>query len=98
MKNKYYKTVAGLFIVLMIASCSSSGTSRVSYGVGVGYGGYYGGGPWRGHPGYPVYIGGGGGPGIPNFPDGPSAEQLPDFGMPDAGTMDMGMDMGGFDF
>jgi hypothetical protein len=98
MKNRYYKTVAGLIIVLMIASCSSNGTSRVSYGVGVGYGGYYGGGPWRGHPGYPVYIGGGGGPDIPDFPDGPSAEQLPDFGMPDAGAMDMGMDMGGFDF
>ena len=71
-----------------------SGRSRVSYGVGVGYGGYYGGGPWRGYSGYPpVYVGGGGG--YPDIPDGPSAAQLPDFGMPDAGMMD---DMGGFDF
>ena len=40
-----------------------------------------------------LYVGGGGG--YPDIPDGPSASQMPDFGMPDAGMMD---DMGGFDF
>jgi hypothetical protein len=98
MNRKYYKLLAALITLLIIASCSGSGGTRVSYGVGVGYGGYYGGGPWRGHSGYPVYIGGGGRPDIPHIPDGPSAVQLPEFGMPDAGGMDMGMDMGGFDF
>jgi hypothetical protein len=75
---------------LVLASCSGSGRTRVSYGVGMGYGGYYGHGPWRGHPSYPIYVGGGG---IPDIPQGPSASQLPDFGMPDVGMMDMG----GFD-
>ena len=40
-----------------------------------------------------LYVDGGGG--YPDIPDGPSASQMPDFGMPDAGMMD---DMGGFDF
>jgi hypothetical protein len=48
----------------------------------VGYGGYYGPSPWHRYPGYPVYIGGGD---IPDLPDGPVAEPLPDFGMPDFG-------------
>jgi hypothetical protein len=38
---------------------------------------------------------GGGYPDIPDIPDGPSASQMPDFGMPDVGMLD---DMGGFDF
>jgi len=96
MNREYCNLLAGLIVVLIIAACTSGGRSRVSYGVGVGYGGYYGGGPWRGYSGYPVYVGGGGRPDIPDIPDGPSAGQLPDFGMPDAGMMDM--DMGGFDF
>jgi hypothetical protein len=83
--------------VAIVAGCAG-GSTRVSYGVGVGYGGYYGGGPWRGHPGYPVYIGGGR-PDIPEFPDLPGASQLPEFGMPGGGMLDAGpMDMGGFDF
>lgn len=91
MNGKYSAVLLGLIAALLLASCSGSGGSRVHYGVGVGYGGYYGAGPWSGYPGGPVYIGGGGGPDIP---DGPVAMPLPDFGMPDA---DM-MDMGGFDF
>ena len=94
MKSTTFKVVVVVVAALIIASCSGSGRSRVSYGVGVGYGGYYGGGPWRGYHGYPpVYVDGGGG--YPDIPDGPSASQMPDFGMPDAGMMD---DMGGFDF
>jgi hypothetical protein len=99
MNKKACTFVAGLIAVLIVSSCSGGGSSRVSYGMGVGYGGYYGGGPWRGHSGYPIYVGGGGRPDIPHIPSGPSAVQLPEFGMPDAGMMDMGMmDMGGFDF
>ena len=92
MKTRSLAIVLGLLAALLFASCSGSGGSRVHYGVGVGYGGYYGAGPWRGYGRYPVYIGGGGGP---SFPNAPVAEQLPDFGMPDMGTMDM--DMGGLD-
>ena len=94
MKGATYKAVVVLIAFLIVAGCAGGGSPRVSYGVGVGYGGYYGPGSWRGHPGYPVHIGGGGGPDIPHIPDGPSAVQMPDFGMPDAGMMDMG----GFDF
>ena len=83
-------------IASLIAAGCAGGSTRVTYGVGVGYGGYYGAGPWRGYGGYPVYVGGGGGPDIPHIPDGPSASQMPEFGIPDAGMMDM--DMGGFDF
>lgn len=82
-----------LLLSVAVAACAG-GSTRVSYGVGVGYGGYYGGGPWRGYSRYPVYVGGGGRPDIPDFPSGPSASQLPDFGMPDVGMMDMG----GLDF
>jgi hypothetical protein len=95
MKIATCKLLALIFVVLLIAGCAG-GSSRMTYGVGVGYGGYYGAGPWRGHGGYPVYVGGGGGPDMPHIPDGPSASQMPEFGMPDAGMMDM--DMGGFDF
>jgi hypothetical protein len=94
MKNTIFKAGVVIIASLVLTSCAGGGSSRVSYGVGMGYGGYYGHGPWRGHSGYPVYVGGGGGgPGIPDFPDGPSASQMPEFGMPDAGMMDMG----GFD-
>jgi hypothetical protein len=82
-----------LLLSLLVASCAG-GNTRVSYGVGVGYGGYYGAGPWRGYYNRPVYVGGGIRPDIPDIPMGPSASQLPDFGMPDVGMMDMG----GFDF
>ena len=96
MKNTTLKSLAVFIVFLVITGCAG-GSSRITYGVGVGYGGYYGGGPWRGYGGYPVYVGGGGG-GVPDIPDGPSASQMPEFGMPDAGMMDTDMDMGGFDF
>jgi hypothetical protein len=97
MKSTTFKVAVVVVAALIIAGCSGSGRTRVTYGVGMGYGGYYGGGPWRGYHGYPpVYVGDGGGyPDIPDIPDGPSASQMPEFGMPDAGMMD---DMGGFDF
>jgi hypothetical protein len=86
MTSTTLKVAVVVVVALIAAGCSGSGRTRVSYGVG--YGGYYGGGPWRGYHGYPpVYVGGGGG--YPDIPDGPSAAQMPDFGMPD---------MGGFDF
>lgn len=87
------RSLAVIIVLLSMAGCAG-GSSRMTYGVGMGYGGYYGAGPWRGYGGYPVHIGGGGG--VPDIPDGPSASQMPEFGMPDAGMMDM--DMGGFDF
>jgi hypothetical protein len=80
-----------------LSACSSSGggyRGNTTYGVGVGYGGYYGRRPWGHQPGY---IGGGIG-----IDDGPVAAQMPEMGMPDFGgggmDMGMGMDMGGFDF
>ena len=79
-------------VSMILSACASGGSSRVSYGVGVGYGGYYGAGPWRGYGHRPIYVGGGR-PDIPHIPDGPTASQMPDFGMPDVGMMDMG----GFD-
>jgi hypothetical protein len=94
MKSIRIGVAIAVVAALIIAGCSGGSRTRVSYGVGVGYPGYYGGGPWRGYDRYPVYVGGGGG-GYPDIPDGPSASQMPDFGMPDAGMMD---DMGGFDF
>ena len=83
------KTLITLLIALILVACAG-GSTRVHYGVG--YGGYYGGGPWRGYSHYPVYVGGGG-PDIPHIPEGPSAVQMPSMGMPDVGMMDMG----GFD-
>lgn len=93
MSNATSKALIVALVCLIVSSCAG-GSTRVSYGVGVGYGGYYGPGPWRGYRGYPVYVGGGGRPDIPDFPDGPVAAPMPSFGMPD---MDM-MDAGGFDF
>lgn len=72
--------LTALAVTIFVAGCAGSGRPRVSYSVG--YGGYYGPSPWRHYPGYPVYIGGGD---IPDIPDGPVAEPLPDFGMPDMG-------------
>ena len=92
MKDTTFKVMVAVVASLILAGCAGGGSSRVSYGVGMGYGGYYGHSPWRGHP---VYVGGGGG--IPDFPDGPSASQMPEYGMPDAGMMDMGGFDGGFD-
>lgn len=97
MNNSNYKVLIVMVAALILAACAG-GSTRVSYGMGTGYGGYYGGGPWRGYSRYPVYVGGGGGGHIPHIPDGPSASQMPDMdmgmGMPDVGMMDMG----GFDF
>jgi hypothetical protein len=93
MTTSQIKALITLLTMLMLAACAG-GSTRVHYGVG--YGGYYGGGPWRGYSHYPVYVGGGGRPDIPHIPEGPSAVQMPSMGMPDAGMMDM--DMGGFDF
>jgi hypothetical protein len=94
MTTSRIKALITLLTMLMLVACAGgSGSTRVHYGVG--YGGYYGGGPWRGSSHYPVYVGGGG-PDIPHIPDGPTAEQMPSMGMPDVGMMDM--DMGGFDF
>jgi hypothetical protein len=93
MTTRRIKALVALLTMLTLAACAGgSGSTRVHYGMG--YGGYYGGGPWRGHSSYPVYVGGR--PDIPHIPQGPSAEQMPSMGMPDVGMMDM--DMGGFDF
>lgn len=98
MKNSVNKALLVITATLLVSACAGGSSPRVSYGVGVGYGGYYGSGPWRGYGHRPVYVGGGR-PDIPHIPEGPSASQMPSFGMPDAGMMDAGpMDMGGFDF
>ena len=85
--NRVSKIAAGLVILAMLGACGSGGHTRVSYGVG--YGGYYGGGPYRGYYQPPIYVGGGGGyPDIPDIPSGPVAAPMPDFGMPDVGGFD----------
>jgi hypothetical protein len=93
--------VTTIVFLASLSACSSSGggyRGHTTYGVGVGYDGYYGRRPWGYHPGY---VGGGIGPGI-GIDDGPVAVQMPEMGMPDFGgggmDMGMGMDMGGFDF
>lgn len=77
----------------VLHGCSGGGSPRVSYSVGVGYGGYYGRSPYGYYRRPPVIVGGPG----PEF-DRPVAVPLPepdiDFGMPDAGFNDFG----GFDF
>jgi hypothetical protein len=88
-----WATLIAILGLSLLAACASGGSPRVSYSVGMGYGGYYGPGPWRGYSGYPIYVGGGR-PDIPDIPAGPEATPLPDFGMPDMGSMDIG----GFDF
>jgi hypothetical protein len=84
-----------LFTAAALAACSGGGGGGYR-SVHVGYGGYYGARPW-GY--YPSYGHGGIDPGL-GIDDGPAAAQLPDMGMPDMGgmDMDMGLDMGGFDF
>lgn len=84
--------LTGLAIAIFLAGCAGSGRPRVSYSMG--FGSYYGPSPWHRYPGYPVYIGGGGG--IPDIPDGPVAEPLPDFGMPDMGPEAGFADFGDF--
>lgn len=84
--------LTGLAIAISLAGCAGSGRPRVSYSMG--FGSYYGPSPWHRYPGYPVYIGGGGG--IPDIPDGPVAEPLPDFGMPDMGPEAGFADFGDF--
>ena len=78
-------------VVALLMGCAGGGRPRVSYSVGMGYGGYYGRSPY-GYYRPPVVIGGPG----PDF-DRPVATPLPshdmDFGMPDAGFDDFG----GFD-
>ena len=80
-----------LALVVFTASCAGGGSSRMHYRHGMGYGSYYGGGPWYGHP---VYI-----DDATNYPEHSMAETLPAYGMPDGGGFDMGgFDMGGFDY
>ena len=100
MKTPFIRILFISFLIstVFLAACSSGGGRSYSghsrYGVGVGYGGYYGR-PWGHHPGYV----GGIDPGPGYGGGGPVASQMPDMGMPDfGGGMDMGMGMGGFDF
>ena len=97
--TKIILTILAISFLASLSACSSGGGGYGYRGhstYGVGYGGYYGGGPWGYHPGY---IGGGG----IDIDDGPMASQMPSMGMPDYGGMDMDMgmgmdmDMGGFD-
>jgi hypothetical protein len=82
--------------LMFVPACSSGGSPRVSYSVGVGYGGYYGYGPYHRYPGRPIFIGGGGRPELPEFPEPPVATPLPSFGMPEPSIG--AMDLGAFDF
>ena len=89
--------IAALTIVagaVLVSACSGSGGYRGHASHGIGYGRYYAPGPWGYYPGY-VDV-------DPDFgvDDGPVAVPLPEMGMPDMGSMDMGMgmEMGGFDF
>ncbi|MFW2405890.1 MAG: hypothetical protein ACN4GT_14050 [Gammaproteobacteria bacterium] len=72
----------------LLGACAGGGSPRVSYSLGMGYGGYYGRAPY-GYYRPPVIIGGPG----PDI-DRPVAMPLPepdmDFGMPDAGFDDFG--------
>lgn len=89
MKRLIAGVICATLLAVLVGCAGGGGRPHVRYSVG--YGGYYGGGPWGGYPRHPIYVGGGGG--IPDIPDGPVAVPLPDFGMPDGG----GMDFGGFD-
>jgi len=80
------RIMLGILLAAGIAACAGGGSPTVRYSVG--YGSYYGAHPWGYYPGRPVYIGGGGGYDIPDIPEGPVAEPLPDFGMPDIGGFD----------
>ena len=88
--------VTALAVALFLAGCASSGYGRPRVSYSMGFGSYYGPSPWHRYPGCPVYIGDGGG--IPDIPDGPVAEPLPDFGMPDMGPEASFDDFGDFDF
>jgi hypothetical protein len=79
-------------VTILVAACATCSGARMSYGVGVGYSGYYGRGPYYHYPGRPIIIDGV----RPEFPEPPVATPLPSFGMPEPmmGTMDLG----GFDF
>jgi hypothetical protein len=72
----------------ILGACEGGGSTRVSYSLGMGYGGYYGRAPY-GYYRPPVIIGGPG----PDI-DQPVAVPLPepdmDFGMPEAGFDDFG--------
>ena len=65
-------------LLVSLSACAGSGQPSVRYSVG--FGSYYGAGPW-GYYGHPIYIGGG------EIPDEPIATPLPDFGPPDMGGM-----------
>jgi len=82
------RSIAFMLCVVLIAGmvgCAGGGSPTVRYSVG--YGSYYGAHPWGYYPGHPVYVGGGGYD-IPEIPEGPVAEPMPDFGMPDVGDFD----------
>ena len=84
------KTVMAIFAITLatglLQACSGGGSPRVSYSVGMGYGGYYGRAPYGYHR--PPVIVVDPGPDI----DRPIAAPLPapeaDFGMPGAGFND----------
>ena len=90
MNKLKFASVIGMSVavVVFLAGCAGGGSPRVSYSVGMGYGGYYGRAPY-GYYRPPVIIGGPG----PDI-DEPIATPLPepdfDFGMPEAGFDDFG--------
>jgi len=87
--------LAVLATTLIVSACSGSGGGyRDDAGHGIGYGHYYGPGPWGNYSGHVVIDPG------PGMDDAPPALPLPDMGMPNVGggmDMGMGLDMGGFD-
>lgn len=95
--RKLVTTISAMALVIgaigVLQGCSGGGSPRVSYSVGVGYGGYYGRSPY-GYYRRPPIIVGGPGPDIDRPVAMPLAAPDVDFGMPDAGFNDFG----GFDF
>lgn len=78
--------VVRLVVVSGLVGCAGGGSPTLR--CSVGYGSCYGAHPWGCYPGRPVYVGGGGDYDIPDIPEGPVAEPMPDFGMPDIGGFD----------
>lgn len=83
-----------LATALVVSACSGGGGGyREDAKHGIGYGHYYGPGPWGSFAGHAVVDPG------PGTDDAPLAAPLPDMGMPDvSGGTDMGMGLGMGDF